>query len=201
MASQIHELRNRLTTAALTATAMLDGKLPPEKRHLRELVNALADVTSIAATISKHDWGQSADDQVDVQEIIRSVAADLALAASAAGVRLIVAEPVGIGCRMLRGPSSAIQGALEDAVHALVNALPAGSSIVIAPRGAGRITLTAAAGDDRPLEALYLYLDEIAPYLESRGGRVHLGEEPGEYTLHLPGRPLCCIGVPEIAAV
>src|SRR5450755_3714203 len=93
MTTQIHELRNRLTTAVLTATAMLDGKMPPDKSNLQGLVRALEDVKSIIATVSKYDWDQTpADDQVvDVEELVRSVADELAMISSAGDVHLIVA--------------------------------------------------------------------------------------------------------------
>lgn len=172
-------MRNRLTSAALTATATLDGKLPADKSNLRDLVNALEDVKSIAATVSKYDWSSmGADDQVDVHEMIRAVAADFALVSSAADVRLIVAEPPAAGCGTLRGRASTIHGALEGAVHALVSALPA-----------ERISLAAVTGvDRRPVAG---HVAELVPHLESRGGRVHVGDDLGEYSLHLPGKPLC----------
>jgi hypothetical protein len=193
MTAQIHELRNRLTTAVLTATAMLDGKMPPDKSNLQGLVRALEDVKSIIATVSKYDWDQTpADDQVvDVEELVRSVADELAMISSAGDVHLIVAgsDPRMSPCGMLRGRAVAMHEAVEQALHALVSALPPRSSISIAAGSGAVVRLTTTVRGD--WQVATAHLAAIAPALESRGGRAHLGAKPGEYCLHLPGRPVC----------
>jgi hypothetical protein len=193
MTIQIHELRNRLTTAVLTATAMLDGKLPTDRSNLQGLVRALEDVKSIVSTVSKYDWDQTpADDQVvDVEELVRSVADELAVVASAGDVRLSVAgtDPRMSPCGMLRGHALEMHEAVEEALHALVSALPPRSAIQIAAGAGAVVRLTTAIPVDWQLAAAHL--TAIAPALESRGGRVHLGSRPGEYCLHLPGRAVC----------
>jgi signal transduction histidine kinase len=200
MTTHIHELRNRLTTAVLTATAMLDGKLPPDRTNLQGLVHALEDVKTIVATVSKYDWSKtpSGDQIVDVQDVIRSVVDELALVSSAADVRLIARESDSDSfcCGMLRGPSTAMHGAVEGAVHALVSALPPKASITITARSAQVIVLSVYAPGDASAAA---HLADVAPHLESRGGRAYLGRQPGEYCLDLPGKPVCsqkgdCIG-------
>lgn len=191
--TQIHELRNRLTTAVLTATAMLDGKLPTDKSNLQGLVRALEDVKSIVATVSKYDWDQTpADDQVvDIEDLVRSVADELEVASSAGDVRLLVtgSDRRMSPCGILRGHALAMHEAVEEALHALLSALPPRSSIRIAAGSGAVVRLTATALGDWQLAAAHL--DAMAPALESRGGRVHLGAKPGEYCLHLPGRPVC----------
>lgn len=201
MTTHIHELRNRLTTAVLTATAMLDGKLPPDRTNLQGLVLALEDVKTIVATVSKYDWNKapSGDQIVDVQDLIGAVVDELALVSSAADVRLIAAdnESDSLCCRMLRGQSTAMHGAVEGAVHALLSVLPPKASVTVAARSAQVLTLTARVPGDA--SAAWAHLSEIAPHLESRGGRACLGSEPGEYCLYVPGKPVCsqkgvCIG-------
>jgi hypothetical protein len=191
--TQIHELRNRLTTAVLTATAMLDGKLPPDKANLQWLVHALEDVKSIVAAVSKYDWIRTStgDQVVDIHDLIGSVVDELALVSSAADVRLIPVEPQPeiLGCRMLRGRSNAMHGAVEGALHALVGALPPKASIEITPRSAQIVILTATVPGDA--EAASAHLAAIAPHLERHGGRAYLGGAPGEYCLHVPGKPVC----------
>jgi signal transduction histidine kinase len=193
MTTHIHELRNRLTTAVLTATAMLDGKLPPDRTNLQGLVHALEDVKTIVATVSKYDWRKapSGDQIVDVQDLIRSVVDELALVSSAADVRLIAAEndSDSFCCGMLRGHSTTMHGAVEGAVHALVGALPPKASVTIAPRSAQIVALRVYAPGDST--AAWAHLADIAPHLESRGGRAYLSGEPGEYYLQLPGKPVC----------
>lgn len=193
MTIQIHELRNRLTSAVLTTTAMLDGKLPTDKSNLQGLLRALEDVKTIVSTVSKYDWDQTpADDQVvDIEELVRSVADELALVSSAGDVRLIVAgsDPRMSPCGMLRGHTLEMHEAVEEALHALVSALPPRSSIEIAAGAGAVVRLTTTIPVDWQLAAAHL--TAIAPALESRGGRVHLGSRPGQYCLHLPGRPVC----------
>jgi hypothetical protein len=191
--TQIHELRNRLTTAVLTATAMLDGKLPTDKSNLQGLVRALEDVKSIVATVSKYDWDQTpADDQVvDVDDLVRSVADELAVVSSAGDVRLLVtgSDPRMSPCGILRGHALEMHEAVEEAIGVLVGALPPRSSIRIAAGSGAVIRLTVVGQFDWQLAAAHLAA--MAPALESRGGRVHPGGKPGEYCLHLPGRPVC----------
>jgi hypothetical protein len=193
MTTQIHELRNRLTTAVLTATAMLDGKLPTDKSNLQGLVRALEDVKSIVATVSKYDWDQTpADEQVvDVEDLVRSVVDELAVVSSAGDVRLLVAgsDPRMSPCGMLRGHALEMHEAVEEAVQVLVGALPPRSSIRIAAGTGAVVRLTVAGLFDWQLAEAHL--SAMAPALESRGGRVHPGSQPGEYCLHLPGRPVC----------
>jgi hypothetical protein len=193
MTTQIHELRNRLTTAVLTATAMLDGKLPTDKSNLQGLVRALEDVKSIVATVSKYDWDQTpaGDQVVDVEDLVRSVVDELAVVSSAGDVRLVVigSDPRMKSCGVLRGHALDLHEAVEGAVHALVSALPPRSSIRVAAGPGAVVRLTTTIPVDWQLAAAHL--SAIAPALESRGGRVHLGAQPGEYCLHLPGRPIC----------
>jgi hypothetical protein len=147
--TQIHELRNRLTTAVLTATAMLDGKLPTDKSNLQGLVRALEDVKSIVATVSKYDWDQTpADDQVvDIEDLVRSVADELEVASSAGDVRLLVtgSDRRMSPCGILRGHALAMHEAVEEALHALLSALPPRSSIRIAAGSGAVVRLTATA--------------------------------------------------------
>jgi hypothetical protein len=198
MTTQVHELRNRLTTAVLTATAMLDGKLPTDKSNLQGLVRALEDVKTIVATVSKYDWDQTpaGEQVVDVEDLVRSVVDELAVVSSAGDVRLFVtaSDPRMSPCGMLRGHALELHEAVEEAVHALVCALPSGSSIRVAAGPGAVVRLTTTIPVDWQLAAAHL--TAIAPALESRGGRVHLGAQPGEYCLHLPGRPICSEAVP-----
>jgi hypothetical protein len=193
MTVQIHELRNRLTTAVLTATAMLDGKLPTDRSNLQGLVRALEDVKTIVSTVSKYDWDQTPpDDQVvDVDELVRSVADELAVVASAGDVRLIVGgtDPRMSPCGMLRGHALEMHEAVEEALHALLSALPPRSSVQILAGAGAVVRLSTTIPVDWQLAAAHLAA--IAPALESRGGRVHLGARPGEYCLHLPARAVC----------
>jgi hypothetical protein len=193
MTAQIHELRNRLTTAVLTATAMLDGKLPTDKSNLQGLVRALEDVKSIVATVSKYDWDQTpADDQVvDVEDLVRSVVDELAVVSSAGDVRLVLlgSDPRLSPCGLLRGRALEMHEAVEEALQALVSALPPRSSIRIAAGSGAVVHLSVTIPVDWELAAAHLAA--MAPALESRGGHVHLGTQPGEYYLHLPGRAVC----------
>lgn len=149
-----------MTTALLTARAMLDGTVPTDRKNLRELAQALSEANALLATVPKYDLepGDDPDGVVDVAAMIRTVADDLSLVSSATGVRLTVAaDPAGT-CRALRGDRQRIYAALEDALHALMVSLPAGSAITVGPRAADILELSVTFADGRPdrLECLSL---------------------------------------------
>jgi hypothetical protein len=148
MVAQIHTLRNRLAAARLTASAMIDGKLPSDKGNLQALAHLLDEVDALVASVPKYDLedGVASERVVDVQEMIEAVAAEVALVAAAVNVALVVVKPprVEIGCRVLRGRTNAIHETLERALRGLLMALPEGAEIVIAPRSADVVGFTVA---------------------------------------------------------
>lgn len=167
MPTQIHALRNHLTSAVLTATAMLDGKLPADAGNLRGLVRTLEDIRAIVASVSKYDWDESTSQEqiVDVRALMDAVVDDLTFVASAGDLHLSVEETSAerTGCYHLRGRRDLMHAALEETARMLVSSLPAGSCI----------TFDCASGDTIALTA-------TAP-----------GTTPRRYGLSLPGRRLC----------
>jgi hypothetical protein len=71
MATQIHTLRNRLAKAVLTATALVDGKLRPDKANLSALAQALGEVSALVATVPKYalEDGAAGDHLVDTRKL------------------------------------------------------------------------------------------------------------------------------------
>jgi hypothetical protein len=193
MVAQIHVLRNLMTNALLTVNAMVDGKLPPDRRNLHELAQTLDDVSDLVANVSKYDLAYAGDRRViDVCDMVRSVVNDLALVSSATDVGLTAVEVNSddIGCRALRGNWRNLHESFEGALRALLGILPPGATIAAAPRSAATITLTVSIPDQEP-QSLATYLAAIAPPLERHRGQAHHGAKPGEYCLHLPGTSLC----------
>jgi hypothetical protein len=194
MVTQIHTLRNRLTKALLTATAMVDGKIRPSRSNLEALAQTLDEVNAMVAAVPKYalEDGDGSDRLVDTRKMIASVVDELTLISAATGVGLTAedSEPGERGCRILRGRSKAMYAALEGAAHVLMTALPKRSSIAIASRSAEILTLSVRLADADPaIEAALL--ERIAPVVASYGGLVHAGDEPGLLCLHLPGERLC----------
>jgi hypothetical protein len=194
MATQIHTLRNRLAKAVLTATALVDGKLRPDKANLSALAQALGEVSALVATVPKYalEDGAAGDHLVDTRKLIDSVVSELALISDATGVALTAepSEPGEARCRVLRGPSAAIYAALEGAAHLLLTMLPIRSSVAIAARSAETIMLTVRLADADPATETAL-LERLAPVVERHGALVHALDAPGTLCLHLPGERLC----------
>jgi hypothetical protein len=202
MATQIHTLRNRLAKAVLTATALVDGKLRPDMANLSALAEALGEVSALVAAVPKYalEDGTAGEHLVDTRKMIDSVITELALISDATGVELTAEqpEPGDAGCRVLRGRSTAIYAALEGAAHLLLTALPSRSSVTIASRSAGILTLTVRLADADPAAEAAL-LERLASVVERHGALVHALDEPEAWCLHLPGERLC--ENPEVCAV
>jgi len=190
--TQVHSLRNRMTTALLTAGAMVDGLLPADAKNLRDLAQTLDDLNGILATVPKYDLEpDSAASIIDVHEMIRAVCDDLALIASATSISVnILDDPAAAGCRVLRGNRRHVGESFEGALRVLLTVLPAGAAVDIAPRSAGIVILTVTTPEHEP-KNLTALLTGMAAQLERHRGMVHRGAEPGRYCLHLPGKQLC----------
>lgn len=196
MVAQVHALKNKMTTALLTAGAMLDGTVPSDKKNLRELVQALDEANRLLAAVPKYDLEPETKTEsvIDVPDMIRTVAGDLALVSSATGVGLTVAADLPeSGCQALYGNRRSIYEALESALHALMVMLPTGSVIDLAPRSPAVLALTVSFANGRP-ENLTEHLAKIAPHLEPHSGTAHRDDASGAYCLHLPGTSFCPAG-------
>jgi hypothetical protein len=194
MVTQIHTLRNLMTTARLTTGAMLDGLLPLDAKNLRELAETLDNANGLLAKLPKYVFDPAATDDaiVDVDEMLRSVADEVALVSAATDVAVIVVvpAPADSGCRVMRGNRRAVYAAFEGALRALLTMLPAGSAVTVVPRSAAIITLTVTLPGGEPA-SLAAHVAEMAAHLEPHRGKIHPGHMPGEYCLHLPGEHLC----------
>ena len=196
MVTQIHSLRNLMTTARLTAGAMLDGVLPLDAENLRELAQTLDDANGLLASLRKYDLDPAAPDDrlIDIDEMIRSVADDVALVSEAAGVAVNVVAPAAAdcGCRVMRGDRRVAYAAFEGAMRALVTTMPAGSVITIVPRSAALVGLILTSPGADP-ERLTAPVAELTPHLESHRLKIHR-IAAGEYCVHLPGEHFCSGG-------
>ena len=86
MVTQIHTLRNTLAKALLMATAMVDGKLRPNKSNLQALAQTLDEVNAIVRRVPKYDLEEGGEHErlVDVRKMVDSVVRELELVSTAA---------------------------------------------------------------------------------------------------------------------
>jgi hypothetical protein len=197
MTSRIDELRNRLATAMLTVTAMLDGKIASNRANLERVSQSLADVQSIVLTVRNGDWEQSLSTTrlFELRDVIETVVRDLGLIASAAGTQLIVGtpDPAPEGCFALRGRPEQAYRAVEQAVRHLLRALPAATAVEITTPYAQVASVAVRPRDDPGMLAALL---EIAAILEAYDGRAHAGED-GCLCLHVAAATVCpCAAAP-----
>jgi hypothetical protein len=192
MAALIHELRNQLTNAMLTATAMIDGKLATNVGNLRELERALANLDGLLATAGTYDFEPTASGSiVDLREVIHTVADELAVVAGAADVSLVLLRGPDADCCAVRGPAGLLCAALDGAIRALVPQLPPGSSIALTPAAGAAVLLELAVPSPGTTPSLAALAPTIEPPLAARGGRLHAGRTPGQLCVHLPAETLC----------
>jgi len=186
--TEIHELRNRLTTAILTVTAMIDGKMPSTRGNLQHVGQTLADIETIVAKGRDEDWG--GDDRfVDLAEIAARVIDAMMMLSAAANVNLILASPFN-GCRAFRADPRPIYRALDGAVQTLLRAAPAGSTLEIEQASAQSVNLVLhSPKDEAPGSDPF---EPIRRCLETYGGHaVRLSDMKTGYCLQFPGVPAC----------
>ena len=149
-----HELRTPLTVIDATSSAILDGVYAPERRHIetiRDQSRVLARVVEDLRTISLAEGGHLPLDckDLDLAEVLFSVAGGFEARADAAGIELTVVGAAGL--TVLADPVR-----LRQIVGALVdNALrhtPQGGAVTLAAtnlaRGAGQSGIVRVAVED-----------------------------------------------------
>jgi two-component system sensor histidine kinase BaeS len=149
-----HELRTPLTVIDATSSAILDGVYAPERRHIetiRDQSRVLARVVEDLRTISLAEGGHLPLDckDLDLAEVLSSVAGGFEARAVAAGIELTVVGAAGL--TVLADPVR-----LRQIVGALVdNALrhtPQGGAVTMAAtqlaRGAGQSGIVRVAVED-----------------------------------------------------
>lgn len=188
--TDVHALRNRLTTAALTVTAMIDDKLPSTRANLQRVAQTLSEIRAIVAGIRSDEWGASADSLVDLQVVADRVIRAMMMLSAAADVKIeIAAAPEFAGCRALHADPVPIYRALDGALQLLLRAAPAGSTIVVAQASTSSIRASVRTPNDGAMRDL---LEPIAQCLAAQGGSAHpLATERNGYCFHFPGAAVC----------
>lgn len=188
--TDIHALRNRLTTAALTVTAMIDDKLPSTRANLQRVAQTLADMRAIVANVRGEDWSAGNGSLVDLREITATVVRAMMMLSAAADVKLEIVQSCTFhGCRAMQAEPIPIYRALDGALQMLLRAAPAGSTIQIEQSSTRSLNVRVRTPGDAPNRDLF---DQIAQCLDAQGGSAHrLGPPEDGYCLHFPGSPIC----------
>jgi hypothetical protein len=192
--NDIHELRNRLTTAMLTVRAMIDAKLPATRNNLQHVEQSLADVQAIVANVRGEDWTPQDGGLVELDEIAATVVRAMMMLSAAADVTLTIVPPrTFTGCPAMLADPIPIHRALDGALQLLLRAAPPGSTVEIEQASTQSLTvrLAAAAGARAHRDPF----DEIVRCLEHHGGRAHRLAPPASgYCLHFAGATVCACG-------